>query len=329
MADDSSSEILETNAFQLLRSECSQVPSTQLEQESRSLFTQLHALKDKLERLSSSLHLTKQQIDFFAQESDKALEGIKDCNWRFTKEICAEMGKIKSPSSTLLDITEKFLLLLDQRERSWKTFRAITHNYGPLKALMNSLNLDLVTEEQMNALLPVWKHKQSVLAKLDKVSKGGVVIAEWLCCCVEFRLKSETLRGARRKLPDLERKIRAQMQLIAEKNAQIFTCEDKLASAKATLEGRPSTPSDVSINSTSLSLILNEDAGIILSPRHEGTATRGLLAQVSPRAKPNLAFPSFGSPTLYNDRLQGVEFSIDYSTGDGTKGCCHSRFFCY
>lgn len=239
------------------------------------------------------------------------------------------MGKVKSPSSTLIDITDKFLFLLDQRERSWKTFRAITHNYTPLKALMNSLNLDMISEEQMNALLPVWKHKQSVLSKLDRVSKGGVVLAEWLCCCVEFRLKNETLRAARRKLPELERKIRAQMQLIAEKNAQIFTCEEKLASAKAALDGRPSTPSDASFNSTSLSLILSEDACIVLSPRHEGTATRGLLAQVSPRSKANLAFPSFGSPTLYNDRVEGVEFSIDYSTGDGSKGCCHSRFFCY
>ena len=193
---------------------------------------------------------------------------------------------------------------------------------------MNNLNLDLISEEQMTALLPVWKNKQSVLIKLEKISKGGGIIAEWLCCCVEFKLKNETLRGAKRKLPEIERKIKTQLQYIAEKNAQIFMCEEKLALAKAALDGRPSSASESSINSTSLS-ILNEDAAIVLSPRHEGTATRGLLAQVSPRSKANLAFPSFGSPSLYSDRPEGEDFSIDFSIGDRTKGCCHSRFFCY
>lgn len=79
--------------------------------------------RERLERLSAQLHLTQQQIDLFKHETQAATERIKDSNWHFTKEVCAELSKVAEPSSALLDLSEKFMLLLDQQDKSWKTFK--------------------------------------------------------------------------------------------------------------------------------------------------------------------------------------------------------------
>lgn len=320
---------------------------SQMEQEAQTLRRQLRSEKERLERVTASLHLTKQQIDFFSQETQKALEGIKDANWRFTKEVCSDMAKVRSPSPALLDVCEKFLSILDQGDRSWKTFRAICLNYSPLKTLMNSTSPDLLTEAKMNELLPLWKNQQSTVAKLGKVSKGGCVLAEWICSCVEYKLRKETLSAARRKLPELERKVKIQVQAIAEKNAQILVQEEKILEAQAAcdigLDSEESVKflppkslniSLVSITSTNLSVRpAAEDRAVNVAPLRRGTATGGLLSLISPRGQPK-EFPNFTSGELYREtplpsrpREEGAR--IDIESENEVPGCCRSRFFCY
>lgn len=319
----------------------------QLEQEAQTLRKQLRGEKERLERITASLHLTKQQIDFFSQETQKALEGLKDANWRFTKEVCTDMARIRSPSPALLDVCEKFLFVLDQGDRSWKTFRAICTNYSPLKTLMNSTSPDLLTEEKMNELLPLWKNQQNTIAKLAKVSKGGCVLAEWICSCVEYKLRKETLLAARRKLPDLERKMKTQVQAIAEKNAQILVQEEKILEAQAVCDiGLDSEESIrffppkslnislVSITSTNLSMKhVAEDRAVSIVPLRRGTATGGLLSLVSPKGQPK-EFPNFTSGELYREtplpaRPREEAARIDIESENEVPGCCRSRFFCY
>ena len=320
----------------------------QMEQEAQILRRQLRSEKERLERVTSSLHLTQQQIDFFSQETQKALEGIKDANWRFTKEVCSDMARIRSPSPALLDVCEKFLFVLDQGDRSWKTFRAICLNYSPLKTLMNSTSPDLLTEAKMSELLPLWKNQQSTIAKLGKVSKGGCVLAEWICSCVEFKLRKETLSAARRKLPELERKVKIQVQAIAEKNAQILVHEEKILEAQAAcdigldseesckfLPPKSLNISLVSITSTNLSVRpAAEDRAVNVAPlRRGGTATGGLLSLISPRGQPK-EFPNFTSGELYREtplsaRPREEAARIDIESENEIPGCCRSRFFCY
>jgi len=52
---------------------------------------------------------------------------------------------------------DKFMLMLEQRERSWQIFKALTNNFGPLKALMNNFSVDSLSDEQLRELLTVWK----------------------------------------------------------------------------------------------------------------------------------------------------------------------------
>jgi hypothetical protein len=59
----------------------------------------------------------------------------------------------------MMEVAEKILLVIDQKDRSWKTFRSIAKNYGPLKTLMGSVTIEQISEELMTDLLPIWKGK--------------------------------------------------------------------------------------------------------------------------------------------------------------------------
>lgn len=52
-----------------------------------------------------------------------AAERMKDANWHFTKDLCSAIGKIKNPTKELSDLADKFMFMLDQKERSWKFFK--------------------------------------------------------------------------------------------------------------------------------------------------------------------------------------------------------------
>lgn len=83
---------------------------------------------DRLERISSQLSMTQQQIEMFQMETNSSLEKMKDANWSFTKEVCVALGKVKSPHPVMADVADKFMQMLEQRERSWAVFRSLTQN---------------------------------------------------------------------------------------------------------------------------------------------------------------------------------------------------------
>mmetsp|Transcript_32145 Transcript_32145/g.55517 ORF Transcript_32145/g.55517 Transcript_32145/m.55517 type:complete len:350 (+) Transcript_32145:392-1441(+) len=316
---------------------------------------QLKNEKERLERMSSQLHLTKQQIDFFTQESQRALEGIKDANWQFTKEVCSELSKVKNPSSVLLDVSEKFMLMLDQRDRSWKTFRAVTRNFGPLKSLMSSVSAEHMSEDQLNELLPIWKKQQSLVPKLASICKGAAIIAEWIRYCVEYKLKKETLVASKRKLPDIERRMKAQLAQIADRNAQILTLEERVAETKLSLESGDCQSFDAEaeeyVNSLDASVVSmktttltykHEERAIVSTPLRKGTASGGIMTKASPRhtfeviqAKPQAEkqeMPNFNLELheLYQEApVQEEVVTIQIEGPSDVVGCCRSRFFCF
>jgi len=51
------------------------------------------------------------------------MERIKDSNWSFTKELSLSLLKIKKPTPEVLDLSDKFMILLEQKEVNWKTFQ--------------------------------------------------------------------------------------------------------------------------------------------------------------------------------------------------------------
>jgi hypothetical protein len=91
-----------------------------------------------------------------------ATEGIKDTIFQFTKELCGELSRLKTPSQTMIEVAEKFMYVLDQKDRSWKAFRTIAKNYGPLKAWMSNINPDSISEDTMSELLSIWKNRTGI-----------------------------------------------------------------------------------------------------------------------------------------------------------------------
>ena len=348
----------EANAVLIIKRDLRRVRYIQLHEDSEHERKSLSDEKEKLECLSSKLHFTKQQIEFFTHEIQRAEEGLKDANWQFTKELCTELGKIKNPTPTLLDIVDKFMLMLDQKDRSWKTFKAITKNYGPLKSLMNGVATELVSQEKMNDLLPVCRNFHEIHTKLQKISRGASLIAEWISYSVEYKLKKETLYDSKKRLLELERRIKQKLAIIAELNAKILTLEETIADKKLCLEAAKREPtedhssvSDISVISLkSLSYSFKAERVISVTPIRRGTASGGLLssprtfAQVevidepilTPRFVPQQQeFPDFklGSEELYGEapvsKKKEEEFEIKYEGANELLGCCRSKFFCF
>ena len=51
------------------------------------------------------------------------MERIKDSNWSFTKELSLTLLKMKKPTPEILDLSDKFMILLEQKEVNWKMFQ--------------------------------------------------------------------------------------------------------------------------------------------------------------------------------------------------------------
>jgi len=51
------------------------------------------------------------------------MERIKDSNWSFTKELSLSLLKIKKPTPEIQDLSDKFMILLEQKEVNWKMFQ--------------------------------------------------------------------------------------------------------------------------------------------------------------------------------------------------------------
>lgn len=145
---------------------------------SKSLTQKLRVETERLSHLNSSLHLSKQQIVFFTQETSKALEGIKDANWQFTKEACSSFLRLKTAPPALSDLIGKFMMVLEQHDRSWKNFLAVTKHYIPLKNLMSSVQPVALRESQMSELLPLWKHSRVLHSTVDKHGKGAQILTD-------------------------------------------------------------------------------------------------------------------------------------------------------
>ena len=309
-------EGLDSNVMVLLRRELAGA-----EAEVRREGKLLLGSRERLERLSAQLHLTQQQIDLFKHETKSAAERIKDATWHFTKEACSELSHLSEPSPTLVDLSDKFMLLLDQQDRSWKTFLAILKNFGPLKALMSSISPDHLSEEQLSALLPVWKNQQTLQAKLAKVARGAVIIAEWISYCVEYKLKKETLNSALKRLPELEKKVRTVMAASATQSASVSSSESKVFEVRQKMcQAEESAAHFLDLSVSSL---------------RSTAAAKVKVDDPTPRPKvqsPRFQeFPNFLSEELYGETPREKEeqrFEVDFGESQSVLGCCRSRFFC-
>ena len=65
----------------------------------------------------------KDSTEIYTHECQVVMEKIKDSNWSFTKEVSLTILKIKKPIPEIIDLADKFMILLEQKEVNWKMFQ--------------------------------------------------------------------------------------------------------------------------------------------------------------------------------------------------------------
>ena len=104
---------MEGNHYQL-----EQVISKQLEKQVAHVKSTIKQENQRLERLNSQIDLTYNQITIYNQEAVKLKELLENCCENFNQDICAEVRSIKAPISSLCEVCDKVLLILDIKDRS-------------------------------------------------------------------------------------------------------------------------------------------------------------------------------------------------------------------
>lgn len=323
----------ETNAVLLLKRELKKVFTNQLQNAINESQDKIQITQQRIERLRSNLQQTQQHVDFFTQETQKASEGIKDTNWLLTKELCNELSRLKSPPAVLLELGDKCLLLLGLKERSWRAFRAAMKNYGTLKALMNRLQPENLTEMQLNELLTVWKNQSKLQPQLAQISRGATIISEWISYSVKFKYMQETLHASKRKIPEIESKIKSALLEVATKYTELQQIHKKIEEIQAALisVSKDRSRTNEYLKSVDLTSTSSGASSINKLDRIVDRTLSHPYATYSRQTFPNF---ELGTESLYGETFVSKgpaeeEFQISIEGKSEGIGCCGGRFFCF
>jgi len=285
-----------------------------------SLLTPAHRRADQL---LARVHLTEQQIEYFSQEVVWTLEKLTLARLALTQELCKTLGR---EPPLLAEVEDKFMVLLGMKIRSWPAFKvrdiqALISDFDRLKKRMAAISPELMTEEQLDFLLPIWQLHQSGCRGL---TPAGSALCCFIALCVKVKLKIETRAGAERRLPHLQQKLRTQRCLLASLEAdgkgkeelEYSEVDEKMCSDLTGVTG-----------DLSKAVVIEERT---MGVRHlrRGTASGGLLSRTANSfMQSEVSFPDFDRQDLYQERPAEEEFEVAME-GEREAVRCGSRFFC-
>jgi hypothetical protein len=236
------------------------------------------------------------------------------------------LRKIENPSLTLIEICEKFMLVLNQPVRTFEGFKKLSKNFGFFKDLMTSVQGLPVSENIINELLPIWKNQAIIQAKLAKTCRCASLMAEWLGFIVEFSLKKETVQSSKRKEPEIEKKLKNLSLALEEDIKEISQINKKIADVKKMIECRMEM--DKEEISDQFGIVPEGGTGFYRTGLHRPTASdasgvtgRQVFAE----------FPNFIDDDLYQELevVSSQENKIIFEGGQDAVGCCRLKFFCF
>lgn len=185
---------------------------------------------------------------------------------------------------------------------------------------MADVDPERMTEEQLSALLPIWKLHQSGSSSL---SPAGQVLCQFIALCVEVKLKSETRANAERRLPRLLQKLNSQRSLLAsleadrKGNEEWSEVDEKMCSDLTGITG------DLS------KAVVLEERTIGVRHLRRGTASGGVLSRAANSMLPNVSFPDFDRQDLYQERPPEEEdWEVALEGEPEAIRLCGARFFC-
>ena len=230
--------------------------------------------------------------------------------------MCKNLRKIENPSQTLVEVCQKFMLVLNQPEKTLEGFKKLSKNFGFLKDLMTSVQGLPVSEHVVNELLPMWKNQAIIQAKLVKTCRCASYI-------VEFSLKKETVLGSKRKEPEIEKKMKNLGFNLQDNEKEVELIGRKISAVRKLIECRMEM--DKEEITDQFGIVPEGAGGFYRTGLHRPTASDG-----SGRVA-FAEFPNFVDEDLYQDLevVTSQENKIVFEGGQDAIGCCRMRFFCF
>ena len=157
-----------------------------------SLHSLLSHLDSRFDQLSYSLASAKQQLKSLNLEISRIQQSTTDLKQKLTPAICLEMSKIKNPNTTLVNLAETFLVLLNQPEQSWRIFRELMKNPEKFRETSILMQAENLTQEQIEKSIHIWKNQLNILIKIKKYPKGVRVLTELVSVLIQAKLKKDS-----------------------------------------------------------------------------------------------------------------------------------------
>lgn len=205
---------------------------------------------------------------------------------------------------------------------------------------MLAVQTEILPDDTINEVLPLWKNQDALKQKLSKISNGAEILIDWISRVVEYNLKSEMIISSRRRIPELERMIKHQCKMLSDLTSESANIEEILNKTKMSLDDQDCEDcSELSLTSKPYMFIKSpkDDRVIFYSTVHRGTASGGIMqhsarsSSKSPEFK--AMFPNFESENLYGEvpgnKNEDVDDIIIFEGKSEMVGCCRMRFFCF
>lgn len=250
---------------------------------------------------------------------------VRFFNEKFTKDLCSDFRSIKAPVSAILELVDKFLLIIGIKDRSWQSFRNISKDFHTFKDLMNDAQNSEIPENLINEVLFAWKNQITTKAKLSRITPAASILFEWLTNLIECNIKKEIILTSQKRIPELEKKIKSQSNALLELSKEELVIEELQISYGIESER---DEGESSITSKPYSF-LNEDTdkkNFFQATVERKSLTGVLVGQIQKRE-----FPDFAAENLYKEVPvdKEVNAGIVIETGSERIGCCRLKFFCF
>jgi hypothetical protein len=282
--------------------------------------------------------MTNNQTDTLQKEIDQTHDLLQQCNENFTVQFCTNLRSIKAPSSLICEISDKFLLILDIKDRSWKNFKRLTKNLVSFKSLVLFAQSQFLTDSIINEILPLWKVQSLYRAKLINFPSYHVLL-DWIGLIVELNLKKEMVFSSMKRAPELEKSIKIKEKTICSLKTEAKIAEKSYFELKKKIkESEIEDCSESSHTSKHFAFQSDQervDKHIYVSAVNKGTASGGLMQKMPMSSLEKSMIPSI-SPNFSSINLYGeipvhrdYEDKIVYEGRAETVGCCSIRFLCF
>lgn len=244
---------------------------------------------------------------------------MRSCSSSITKDHCEELINLFNPSQTIQEIGIKTLLVLNQARSQYEDFLVLLKNFSHFKDLINSTPSQILPENIVHEILPIWKNQAFYQTKVARTSKCASLLAQWLGHSVEFSLKKSTVLTSKRKDPELQKKVKMQNDIIKDLTKDLHLLKEKIENSQKVLKDYE-----------------NEEF-VVMNKSIQDGSRKSLGSTAHRRTTSNLwgslhlqNFPNFNDEELYGEMPEQSSFEGQVKLeGHEAIGCCRLRFFCF